>query len=149
MNAALSGGPPRTSAFGLVENLVALTILSIGLLGSGGLLAEALAQLRANAQHRSAVVLGEELADLLISARAQVPRSAVACSAGIDDCFADPSLQASLRGWRSRIDRQLPGAGVQLSILPGDASVRYRIDIAWRAGGLGPASQRFEVILGK
>jgi len=140
----------QARAFSLIENMVALAIVSIGLLGSGGLFAEALAQFQSNSQRRAAIIFGAELADQIIAARAEIARhSAGECSPGLDACFGDPSLETWVTHWRNRLRQSLPGAGVSMSIAHTATAASYKIEIHWADRHNAASSEQFGFVLHK
>jgi len=135
-------------AFSLLENMIALAVLSIGLLGSAGLFVGALQQLQLNAHHRAAVFLGEELADHLIAARELIVHDSTdECTVAHTPCFADPGLEAALDQWYARLRETLPEPVAEITRHVGDATIGWRIDIGWRERSDQYQSQRFELQL--
>ena len=123
--------PRLAQAFSLIENMVALAILSVGLLGIAGMFSEALRQLQSNAMERSAVMLGDELVSHLILARAQIDHRDIECSLALGNCFDQADLQSSMNAWFARLHQTLPGALAELTMHARTATQRFSIQISW------------------
>ena len=123
----------RALGFSLVENLVALAVLSIGLLGVAALTAGALAGIRVGMQRQTAIVLTDDAASRLLGA------------GGIDEPVGD------LEDWRAEVARRLPsGLGV-ISREP-HASLEANLDsfsivVSWIEPGTGPQQHSSIVVL--
>ena len=144
------GQHSHAHAFSLIENMIALAILSIGLLGSGSMVTTALAQLQSNAQRRSAIALGEEFANQLIGAREQIAENkSMACTPGVDTCFSEPAVELWIEHWRRRLVQILPEASVSLSVAEATTKLSYRMDIVWPDRHDTFASEQFEFVLSK
>lgn len=141
--------PPRSSrrpaGFTLVEVLVAIVILSFGLLGMVGLQAASLQANRDARLQSTAVSLGKELAEMMRGNKdvALLPEdagnpyagdfstspldsgAASYCLAKGNSCVSATAVaQAELTEWLARVDAQLPGARVKIcnDSAPYDAS---------------------------
>ena len=101
----------KYTGFTLIENLAALVVLSIGVLGSGALLANALTAMRASTQQQTAIVLADDM------------RNRLQASNSVADPVANESID--IAGWRGEIARRLPGGLGRLTLEPrGVALVR-------------------------
>lgn len=135
-------------AFSLLENLIALSILSIGLLGSAALFSEALRQLQSNTNRRSAVILGEKLIDELIAARERLPAGRSAqCTINVDRCFNDMRLEHLLGQWHERLQHRLPDANAELTLVASTAVTELLINIEWTGRHEQAQSQRLAVLI--
>jgi prepilin-type N-terminal cleavage/methylation domain-containing protein len=112
---------PLTSGFSLIENLVALTVLSIGLLGTAALLASALGALRIGAQRQTAIVLSDDMASRLLGS----------------DVSADHSRLADFQSWRDEVASRLPGGNGSVTRAPGGRVDVFTIDVSWNEPSLG------------
>lgn len=118
-----------SGGFTLIENLAALAMLSIGLLGTAALLASALGMLRASTQRQAAVVLADDLASRI----------------GAVDLAEDPSALPDLQRWRSDVASRLPnGVGSVTRSARGRIDI-VTIDVRWDEPGDGPQRHRLDV----
>lgn len=132
-------------AFSLLETMIALAVLAIGLLGSARLFVAALQQLQLNAHHRSAVFLGEELAEQLIAAREVILHDNISeCSFTRRPCFTDRGLEAQLNQWHARLRATLPDPVAEIARQDDSATIAWRINIGWLERSGQFQSQRFE-----
>jgi type IV pilus assembly protein PilV len=113
----------------LVEVLVALTVMSIGLLGMATLQARALQASRAAALHAQAVTLAADLADRIRANRASA------------DNYTDDGLnvraQADLAEWRAAVTSTLPGGLGRVTFRPAEPAspAQYQIEVSWQQSG--------------
>jgi prepilin-type N-terminal cleavage/methylation domain-containing protein len=122
------------NGFSLIEALIALAVLSIGLLGLAALQIESLRANRAAWHRTQAVELSADLAERIGSHRA-------AC-AGKANCSAAQVASDDLTQWSAAIQSALPGGqsvatGTALprgavSIDAGQTPTRYAIEIHWQ-----------------
>jgi len=144
-----------TRGFSIVEVLVALVVLSIGMLGIAALYVESLRAGRTAVYRTQAVNLASDLADRIRANRQA--RQAYQLDAGTDpgtandcqptagnasvNCSQDDLAQDDLVRWVSAIQEQLPGNGqsgdnalprgtVNVADLD-DGTFRYTIQISW------------------
>ncbi|MBX3603916.1 MAG: type IV pilus modification protein PilV [Piscinibacter sp.] len=137
--------PIAARGFSLLEVLVAIVVLSFGVLGVVGLQAMAMQANKETRYQSAAVVLGRELGDMMRGTKniaidtsaAQNPylvdfTGTLPAAAG--DCFAAACVspltvaQFNMREWLQRVDQALPGARVVVCFddAPYDASGRPR-----------------------
>lgn len=131
-----------------MESVVALAVLSIGMLGATRLLSAALQSLNADASRRTAVILADDLADVLIASHAAVLQTRPDnCQIGHGNCSQDPVLSSALREWHTRLRSELPSATARLRSEADAAMLTAFVSLRWpdRSGGL--ATHEIEVIL--
>lgn len=124
----------RQTGFSLVEVLVAIVVLSFGLLGMVGLQAASLQANRDARLQSTAVVLARELAEMMRGNKDQAllatgnpyligdlshplaPPTASYCLAIGQSCGTDKAAvaQAELTDWLARVDEALPGARISI-----------------------------------
>jgi type IV pilus assembly protein PilV len=130
----------RSLGFTLVESMVALLVLSIGMLGIAALYVETLQASRAALVRTQAVTLAADLGDRIRANR--TPANAYACG---DPC--DPAnggnAQApdDLTAWLDAIADQLPGGTGQVAFTAGTATTpsAYVITVSWTEVGQASA----------
>ncbi|MGE3667033.1 MAG: type IV pilus modification protein PilV [Steroidobacteraceae bacterium] len=155
--------------FTMVESLVALVVLSIGLLGIAGLFVESLRSSRTALLRTHAVNLAGDISDRILAngnardaydmttyggAPALRGCAPTAGSAGAN-CSVDELAEDDLKRWQDAVHFALPPP-----VDPADAAVvsyipatnpgrpdRYRISIAWQEPGVDQYSYTAEVVM--
>ena len=125
---------PATSSegFTLVEVLVALVVLSVGLLGIAALYVETLRASRMSLYRTQAVNFATDLADRMRANR--LPATAYNCGS---PCVAanggNPVAIADLTDWMGRIGTALPGGTANVTFVAGTATTpdAYLIEVEW------------------
>jgi type IV pilus assembly protein PilV len=118
--------------FTLVEALVALLVLSVGLLGIAALYVETLRASRMSLYRTQAVNFATDLADRMRANR--VPANAYACGS---PCVAanggNAVADADLADWMARIGTALPGGTANVTFVAGTATTpdAYLIEVEW------------------
>lgn len=131
----LHGRPSRQQGTTLIEALVAVVVLSIGLLGMAGLQANALKLNQTSMQRSQATILAYSILD-------QMRSDTAAAKAGDYDLAFDgePTEGSALEAWRDEVDRSLgasAGGAVCRIAAPDDtdcadaASDVFRISVQW------------------
>jgi type IV pilus assembly protein PilV len=131
----------RRSGFTLIETLVALLVVSVGLIGLAALQIRAVAA-GAEAVHRSiAIGLSVSMAERIRANRtATVAYSAAAADAGCDaavaaapgDC-SPPELAASdLFVWQREVVQTLPGGRGSITVDATGNPAQYTVSVQWR-----------------
>jgi type IV pilus assembly protein PilV len=128
--------------FGLIESLVAVVVISVGMVGIAGLYAQGL-QASGTALYRTiAVHLAADMADRIRANRLGNAAYGDAaangnCDAGGDtDCTIAAMAAHDLLAWQAQVSAQLPdGAGV-VQHAPTTPST-YTIRVAWQEVGVG------------
>lgn len=119
----------KVSGFTLVEVLIALIVLSIGLLGIAAMYVETLRANRSALVRTQAIALASDLADRIRANR--VPADAYTGTGGNAQAIAD------LTGWNDRIEAELPGGAGTVSYRAGTATTpaQYMIQVSWTEVG--------------
>jgi len=124
------------AGFSLVEVLIALVIMSVGMLGIAGLYVESMQAGRTSIFRHNAVTLAGDVADRI---RAN-PRAGAAyegdgldegCVGGTTDCDETEMAENDIFLWKDQADDTLPGGDVTVTF---DATVfpnEYTIDVSW------------------
>ncbi len=119
----------RARGFTLIEGLIALLVLSIGMLGIAALYVETLRAGRSAQVRTQAVTLAADLADRIRSNRVPI------------DAYTGAGLNAraiaDLAGWNALIAAQLPGGSGAVRFLAGTATTPaiYTILVSWTEVG--------------
>jgi type IV pilus assembly protein PilV len=131
----------------MVESLVALVVLSVGMLGIAGLYISSLKAGRSALVRTQAVALATDLADRIRANRGGLANYATASygSGGpaIQDCLGkdctpDVLAQDDLARWRSSIALLMPGNATGSATFTDNADPNpdaYTITVAWRESG--------------
>ncbi len=132
----------RQSGVTLVETLVAMVVVSIGMLGIAGMYVEGLRSSRVSASRQAAVSLASDLADRM---RAN-PTAGLAyqgdaenqdCVNGAENCTPEELAADDLSWWLANLQTQLPdGEGTVDVVEAAGADVRtYTILLTWAESG--------------
>jgi type IV pilus assembly protein PilV len=122
--------------FTLVEAMVALIVLSIGLLGIAALYVETLRAGRTSLYRTEAVNLATDLADKMRSNR--VPANAYACGNPCNAASGGNAIAITdLTGWVAAIGAQLPGGAGAVTYTAATATTPnvYVIQVGWAEVG--------------
>jgi len=138
----------RSRGITMVESMVALVVISIGMLGIAGLYLSSLQAGRSANLRVQAVNLAAEMADRIranrgakgayVLAAGTLP-AAVTCS-GTTDCAPTDLAHSDQNIWVTAIRASLPGAptangAIAFTDNPGATPDRYDITITWREAG--------------
>jgi type IV pilus assembly protein PilV len=118
--------------FTLIEAMVALIVLSVGLLGIAAMYVETLRANRTSLFRTQAVVLASDLADRMRTNRA--PANAYACGDPCDPTAGGNAVaDADLAAWMGAIAAQLPSgtAGVAYTAPGVTTPAAYVVTISW------------------
>jgi len=124
------------AGFTLVEVLIALIVLSIGMLGIAALYLESLRASRQALVRTDAINLASDIADRIRSNRA--PANAYDCGG---TCEADEGGNATavgdLNAWRTRVETQLPGGATSITYTAAGATTPnvYVVQVSWAEVG--------------
>lgn len=144
----------RTNGFSLVEVLVALVVVSVGMLGIAGLYVNGLKAGRTAMFSHQAVTLAGDVADRI---RAN-PRAGAAyqgngvnhnCTAGGTDCDAVQMAATDIFFWQQQADAALPEGQVRVKVQfnpPKHTIICSRQFTRESSGGANPPEYTIEVI---
>ncbi len=122
----------RSGGFTLVEAMVALIVLSVGLLGIAALYVETLRANRTSLHRTQAVNVATDIADRMRSNR--LPADAYACGSPCDPATGGNAIAvADLTDWVTEIQTQLPGGTADVTFTAATATTpaAYVVDIGW------------------
>jgi len=144
----------RNGGFTLVEAMVALIVLSVGLLGIAALYVETLRANRTSLHRTEAVNLATDIADRMRSNRptAAVPNPYNGCVAPVTACMPaagnNAIATADLAEWSDAIEAQLPGgtAGILYVGATATTPTAYVVNIGWdEVGQDAPATFQLRI----
>lgn len=145
----------RTRGFTLVEVLVALVVMSVGMLGIAALYLEGLRAGRTAVYRTTAVTLAADMADRIRANRdagaayaGTGPGTDQSCVNGDMDCTPADLAADDWFEWRQRIATQLPEGAAALINVSGTGPVNYVIKVEWpEIGQTEPADYTLRVVL--
>ena len=134
----------RQSGFSLIEVLIALVIMSVGMLGIAGLYVQGMQAGRTSMFRHNAVTLAGDVADRI---RAN-PRATVAyidpvgannnCVLGTAVCNPAQMAANDIFLWRTQAGDTLPGGDVAVVFNAGVNPPTYAITVSWNEPGSAP-----------
>lgn len=137
--------------FGLVESLVALVVVSVGMIGIAVLYGQGLGASRTAFYRTQAVNLASDMADRIRLNRrggasyagAGAPNN---CPAGGNVDCATPAQMAAqdISEWQAQVAGQLPG-GVGAVTYAGTTPATYTISVTWQEVGAGALTHQIAV----
>jgi len=122
--------------FTLIEAMVALIVLSVGLLGIAAMYVETLRANRTSLYRTQAVALASDIADRMRANRA--PANAYACGSPCDPSAGGNAIaDADLAQWMTTIAARLPGGSADVAFTaPGaNTPAAYVVTISWTEVG--------------
>jgi type IV pilus assembly protein PilV len=125
-----------SAGFTLAEVLLALLVLSVGMLGITALLLESLRASRSGIARTQAATLASDIADRIRANRTTT--DAYDCDGPCDAGEGGNAVAiADLDAWRDSVATQLPDGGASLSLMPGapGAPAVYLVEVNWHEGG--------------
>ena len=137
--------------FGLVESLVALVVVSVGMIGIAVLYGQGLGASRTALYRTQAVNLASDMAD-----RIRLNRTAGSsyqsggagtdrnCEPGGATCAPAQMAEHDLWAWNAQIDRQLPGADGDV-VVTAASPPTYTIRVRWQEVGLGVITHQLAI----
>ena len=135
-NHAGSAASRRNRGFTLVEAMVALIVLSVGLLGIAALYVETLRANRTSLYRTQAVNMATDIGD-----RMRSNRDPALAPAGFYDCEGscavgeggNPIAIADLTDWVTQIETQLPGGAATITYTASTATTpaAYVVGVSW------------------
>ncbi len=128
----------RQTGFTLVEVLVALVVMSVGMLGIAALYLEGIRAGRTSLYRTAAVNLASDMADRIRANRnagvayaGTGPGADGDCVNGPNDCTPQELADDDWLDWSTQLDNQLPeGAGGEVAVA-GPVPLTYTITVAW------------------
>ena len=136
-----TGAPSSQFGFSLIEVLVALVVLSVGMLGIAALHGQSLGAARTALYRSVAISLASDMADRIRLNRLgradyQVgPATNRNCDPGGIDCTPTMMAQNDLFFWNQQVQQRLPGGATQVVFLPGTTPPTYQITVFWSEVG--------------
>jgi type IV pilus assembly protein PilV len=130
----------RELGFSLVEALVALVVLSVGMIGIAALHGQSLSAAR-TAQYRTvAINLASDMADRIRVNRLGLGAYAGAaannnCGPGGADCAPAAMAADDLFIWNQQVQQRLPGGASQVLFNGGTAPPTYTVTVSWTEVG--------------
>jgi len=137
----------RNHGFTLVEAMVALIVLSVGLLGIAALYVETLRANRTSLFRTQAVNMATDIGDRMRSNRN--PANAYACGSPCDPATGANAIAiADLTDWVNQIELQLPGgaAGVTYTAPTATTPAAYVVAVSWsELGQVDPVTYQLRI----
>lgn len=137
----------RARGFSLLEALVALVVLSVGMLGIAGLYLESLRSGRVTILRSQAVTLASDLADRIRANRLGAanyahavddePEEVAACIDAVGACTPAQMAETDKAQWAAAVATALPGGAAQVVVNAATAPDTYTITITWVEPGIG------------
>jgi len=130
----------RQKGFSLVEVLIALVIMSVGMLGIAGLYVQSMQAGRTSMLRHHAVTLAGDVADRI---RAN-PRAGIAyegdgldgsCVSGVVDCDEITMAGHDILLWKRQAVESLPDGDVEITFDDSGSPPVYSIDVIWSEPG--------------
>jgi type IV pilus assembly protein PilV len=132
----------RQRGFSLVEVLIALVIMSVGMLGIAGLYVQSLQAGRTSLLRHHAVTLAGDVADRIranptagVAYAGPEPGTPNNCIAGGTDCNPAEMAGDDIRLWKQQARDTLPSGDVVITFTAPDPSLGimpvYQIDVQW------------------
>ena len=139
------------SGFGLVEALVALVVVSVGMIGIAVLYGQGLGASRTALYRTQAVILASDMADRIrLNRRAGNAYKAGGagtnrnCGPGGVTCTPTQMAEHDLWVWNTQIDLMLPGADGTVDYAPASPPT-YTVNITWQEVGLGAMTYQLAI----
>jgi type IV pilus assembly protein PilV len=123
----------RQRGMTLVEILVAIVVLSLGLLGLAGLQLKGLQVNQGSIYRWQAAMLAQDMADRMRADRVGATNGSYTqthLAAGSTPSSTSPSAQSELQDWWARV-QMLPGASASISAPAGPANNQVTITVGW------------------
>jgi type IV pilus assembly protein PilV len=137
----------RQSGFSLVEVLIALVIMSVGMLGIAGLYVQGMQAGRTSMFRHHAVTLAGDVADRIrANPRAGVSYNHAANATGTDnscvtggvDCNPAAMAANDIFLWQAQADDTLPSGSIAVVFSAGANPPTYQITVGWNEPGETP-----------
>lgn len=141
------GAGSTRGGFTLVEVLIALVVLSIGMLGIAALYLESLRASRSALVRTEAVTLASDIADRMRANRN--PTDAYDCGGTCEAGEGGNAIAvADLNAWRASVAAQLPGGSSSVTYVAGAANTpnAYIVTVSWtEIGYANPLSYQLRI----
>jgi len=127
----------QEAGFTLIEAMVTLVILSVGLLGLAGMIAQSLRFNQGGYTRSQGTFLAYEIIDAMRADAGNASDYAVAYNDAVHVCITNPDsadnlVNATLGCWYGRIERELPGGSATIVQNPGGGNpLEYEITMSW------------------
>lgn len=136
----------RSGGFSLIEVLIALVIMSVGMLGIAGLYVHSMQAGRTSIFRHQAVTLAGDIADRI---RANPGAGADYLVAGVDngcvaggvDCTPTQMAQNDIFLWDQQAANSLPGGAINVAFNNGVTPNVYTVTITWNEPGQAQQAQ--------
>ena len=133
--------PRHVSGFTLIEVLIALVILSVGMLGIAGLYVHSMQAGRTSIMRHNAVTLAGDIADRIRANPRAGPAYALAgannnCVDGGINCTLGQMAANDIFLWDQQATNSLPNGTVTIVFNNGVAPPTYQITVAWTEPGV-------------
>lgn len=141
----------RIRGFTLIEALIAMVVMSVGMLGIAGLYLQTLQAGRTSQFRTQAVTLAGDIADRIRANRtAGISYTGGGadngCDTGLIDCDADQMAQHDIFLWTEQAQRALPAGDVQVALDQGTVPWTYTVTVSWdEAGQATPPAYTIQV----
>jgi type IV pilus assembly protein PilV len=134
------GAPQQQRGFSLVEVLIALVIMSVGMLGIAGLYVQSMQAGRTSMFRHHAVTLAGDVADRI---RANPTAGAVYMGGGVDagcvaqgvDCSEPDMATHDIFLWAQQATETLPNGQIQITFDGAVTPPTYEIEVSWDEPG--------------
>jgi type IV pilus assembly protein PilV len=134
------------NGFTLVEVLIALVIMSVGMLGIAGLYVHSMQAARTSLFRHQAVTLAGDVADRIranprAGAGYMVAGADNSCIDGGLDCTPAEMAESDILDWQDQAGDTLPAGAVAIFFNNAVAPSTYRITVSWNEAGQSPPPQ--------
>lgn len=144
-NRQMTTGLPRIGGFSLIEVLIALIIMSVGMLGIAGLYVHSMQAGRTSLFRHNAVTLAGDVADRIranpLAGVAYVDTGPVTtaptpdCVGGGVDCSPDEMAASDIYLWDEQAGSTLPDGDVRVAYDNSAVPSLYTVTVTWREAG--------------
>lgn len=138
-----------TSGFTLIEVLIALVVLSLGMLGIASLYTQALGAGRATQYRSQATNLMADIADRIrVNRLGQAAYAGAAADNGCDgaaDCTPAEMAAHDLFLWNQQVESLLPSGEWNIDLDPSTLPPTYTIQLSWEEVGEGRIEAELQI----
>lgn len=142
--------PATQSGFSLIESMVALVVVSVGMIGIAGLYGQGLSAGRTALDRTQAVNLASDMADRIrANRRGDLNYGGAAANNNCDpgggvSCTPAQMAAHDLFVWSNQVARQLPN-GVGVVQYAPTAPPTYTIQVSWQDTGMGAVNYQLAI----